>query len=118
VVWIMDQMAIWRARKGRRRLAGVHGVATQCGSSSNAAGDQECSAAKKECRVRFRRARFRRRNTTAGVQSWCAVQKTGQVQEDGEGTEAKPAAHTTQERESIPCAEGKPAAASAGKRVR
>lgn len=25
VVWIVDQMAIWWAREGRRRLASVHG---------------------------------------------------------------------------------------------
>lgn len=52
VVWIMDQMAIRRARERRcRLLAGVHGAARQFGSSSTGAGRQmsknECSGKKK-----------------------------------------------------------------------
>lgn len=34
VVWVVDQMAIWRARERRCGLAGVHGAVCQLGSSS------------------------------------------------------------------------------------
>ena len=44
VVWVVDQMAIWRARERRCGLAGVHGAVCQLGSSSTGQTSQTAHA--------------------------------------------------------------------------
>ena len=100
VVWIMDHMAIWRARERRRRLASVHGVASQFGSSSNQANSQECDGTE-ECRLQSQKIQSTNKN--CGRRSAVTVQKTRP--EDGECRRAT--AHKMRERESNPPMHGR-----------
>jgi hypothetical protein len=108
VVWVMSQMAIWRARERRRGLTSVHGVASQFGSSSTRPKNQECSRSE-ECRPEVKDPQEGTTDAVADARLLCRrhAQKTVSA---GRATHT---AHRMQERESIPCpcTEGEPTAA-------